>query len=88
MRCVTVSYGQVKGNAKHYRYYQPAVYEAAARKDGIMTWRHVEHRSTARRSTRLAEQDARALAADLGVMFLDGVRQNQAVAIPTTTNEG
>jgi hypothetical protein len=80
--CVTIGNGRVKGKAKKYPYYQACEYEAVARKsDGKMTWRFLNTRAVARRSIRLAEQDAREYGAANGIPYLPGVRQNDPVAV-------
>lgn len=75
MQCVTVSYGQVRGKAKQYPYFQPAVYETATRKDGTAVWKYLHHAGEAHRSASLAEADAKDLADRLGVPYLPDVRQ-------------
>lgn len=57
--CVTVSYGKVRGNAKNYRYWQPAMYKVVFnKKRGCLCWKYVRHLGRARRSERLATIDA------------------------------
>lgn len=60
MQIVTVSYGLVSGKAKNYPYYQPALYEAVEIKSkGHLAWKKVKHLGSARRSRKIAEQDAK-----------------------------
>lgn len=82
IQCITVSYGQVQGNAKGYRYVQPALYRAMARKDGVPTWRYCRHLGTARRSDRLAQQDAKAAAESRGIPYLPGIRHGTRIVSP------
>ena len=76
MQCVTVSYGQVRGAARGYRYWQPALYESSP--DGLK-WRYVQHLGTARRSERLAERDSRLLAERRQCCFVAGVRHHHKI---------
>jgi hypothetical protein len=80
MFCVTVSYGIVRGKAKQYQYYQAAIYRAVPRKDGILTWRHLYHTGTARRSAKLAEQDAMEIALEKGYPYVPNVRHGLIVS--------
>ncbi len=80
IKCVTVSYGRVRGKAKNYPYFEPAVYFAKRTKDGIVKWVLDYSCGGARRSARLAEQDARAIAAEKNIPFIFGVRQYHPVA--------
>lgn len=75
VRCATVSYGKVRGAAKRWRYWQPAVYEHYLSKDGLLKWKYVCHIGTARRSERLATEDALEYAEKKGREFLEGIRQ-------------
>jgi len=72
---VTVSYGRVRGSARNYPYYQPAKYARHTTTDGRVVWKYVEHCGIARRSLKLAQQDALELAERLNCDFLDNVRQ-------------
>lgn len=75
MYCITVSYGQVRGDAARYPYHQPALYEARARKsDGVVTWRYVKHLGRARRSQRLAWEGAKEHSAAYSVPLYRGIR--------------
>lgn len=80
MRCVTTSYGKVSGKAAQYRYWQPAIYETTTTKAGTEIWAYVRHEGTARRSPNKAEQEARDLAASLGLPYVANVRHNARVA--------
>lgn len=73
-QCVTVSYGKVKGKAREYQYWQPAVYEVKPLKDGTLVWRYKYHTGTARRSEKLATQDALNLAKEKGIEYRKGIR--------------
>lgn len=74
-RVVTVCYRVVRGKAKQYPYWGAKVYETAPRKsDGLLTFRPVEELGPNRRSERLAYQDAREYAKELGLPFIAGVR--------------
>ena len=75
IECVTVSYGQVTGKARDYQYWQPALYRHHTAKDGRLLWKYVNHWGTARRSERLALQDAKELADDEGLEYLANIRQ-------------
>jgi hypothetical protein len=56
---VTVSYGRVRGRARRYRYFEPAVYTAHVTRDGRKLWKLADlTHCRARRSYRLAVQDA------------------------------
>jgi hypothetical protein len=79
MRAFTVSYGKVKGSASRWPYFQAALYETRARKDGVVTWRYLSHHATPRRSPQLAEADARTLATEHGIPFLAEIRHNKIV---------
>jgi hypothetical protein len=70
-----VSYGRVQGKAAQYQYWQPAIYFRHALKDGRQVWKYYDHLGTARRSYRLANSDARELAARLAIPCLGGIRQ-------------
>jgi hypothetical protein len=78
-----VSYGKVKGSASRWPYFQAALYETRARKDGVVTWRYVAHYGSARRSPQLAEHDARTLATENGIPFLTEIRHNKIVELAT-----
>ena len=82
MRAITVGYGQVKGKAKEYPYLQPILYEVKARRDGVLTWRHVKHFGTPRRSNKLATRDAQLLAEQMGVSFLPKIRHGTIYSSP------
>lgn len=77
--CVAVSYGRVRGRARNYRYYEPVVYEAKALKDGTLVWILAYACGHARRSYRLAAQDAEAVAVRLDCEMLGHVRQYNRV---------
>jgi hypothetical protein len=80
---VAVSYGEVRGKAKEYPYFQPTLYRARARKrDGIPTWRHIRHLGVARRSRNLAEKDARDFSEELNATLLPGIRHGSPVDQP------
>lgn len=55
---VSVTYGSVVGKARNYPYFQPALYKLHICQDGKIVWRHVAHLGIARRSRKLALQDA------------------------------
>ena len=76
VRCVTVSYGLVRGTAKQWRYHQPAVYRVVETKAGNLQWRYIRHAGTARRSYKLAERDAMKLAWKMGIPFVHGIRNH------------
>jgi hypothetical protein len=78
MDCVTVSYGQVKGRARQYRYWQPARYTIHTTHDGRRIWKYACHLGVARRSERLARQDARRYAVAEGVRYIEGVRHGRS----------
>lgn len=60
MYMVTVSYGQVTGKAKSYPYYQPALYKATFIKSrNHWAWVKIAHLGRARRSEKLAHEDAK-----------------------------
>lgn len=80
MNCVTVSYGRVRGRAKNYPYHQPAEYRMKSLSSGRVVWEYVGHLGTARRSLRLAEEDAKAYARSNKLLFIPGVRHNQQVS--------
>ncbi len=73
-RRVTVSYGKASGAARKYQYWQPAVYELEPLKDGTLVWRYRYHAGTARRSEKLATQDALALAKAKGFEYRTKIR--------------
>ena len=81
MTAITVSYGQVKGRAKQYPYYQPAIYEPRSRKDGVVTWRYVKHVGTPRRYVTLAERDARERVCE-DTVFVPGIRHGHLYTTP------
>ena len=58
MLAVTVSYGRVRGKARNYPYFQPAIYKATRLKNGKIVWAYQYHLGRARRSPKLAAQDA------------------------------
>lgn len=78
-RCVTQTYGKVKGTAAQYPYFQPAIYEVAQLKSGSLVWKYVNHIGTARRSVLLAIEDAKAYAAEIGCQYIPEVRQWKAI---------
>ena len=83
---VTVSYGKVSGRARQYRYWQPAVYEKVNRKkDGLPVYKYLFHVGTARRSERLAYQDAIAISERYRYTYKPGIRNNERclTTIPT-----
>jgi hypothetical protein len=77
--CITVSYGRVKGVAKQYRYVQACEYRTGILRDGTRVWKLVGTCGIARRSDRLAEDDAREVARERDCRFLVGVRHNAKV---------
>ncbi len=83
--CVTVSYGQVKGRAKNYRYYQAAKYVCGKRADGKPIWQYVAHLGTARRSFRLALADALEQAESLQCDFIAGIRRYNPARVEGVT---
>lgn len=78
MRCVTISYGKVKGNATKYRYVQPALYELVIN-NMVYKWKYVEHLGIARRSDSLAEEDAHIYADRMKIPFLTNVRNHNTL---------
>lgn len=83
---ITVSYGQVRGSARNYPYYQPAKYIRHTTSDGRTVWKYVEHCGTARRSPKLAEQDARFMAKLLGCDYLDNIRNWKPIETEVRTS--
>lgn len=61
-------------------YYEAGLYEARARKDGVVTWRFVGVVGSAHRSRTLAETKAAAAATRLGVPYLPTVRHGAVYA--------
>lgn len=74
-KCVTVSYGRVKGKASQYQYFEPCIYQQHQTKDGRKLWKLDRNCGGARRSLKLAEKDALELASDYNIPFLRGIRQ-------------
>lgn len=80
MQCITVSYGLVVGKAKDYPYFQPAIYNSCVRKDGVRIWKYERHVNIkARRSQRLAYNDAIGYAVEKDIPYLPHVRNNNNV---------
>jgi len=77
-KIVTVSYGRVRGRARNYQYWEPAIYQLGFRKNGKAVWL-LDHLTNyrARRSYTLAEQDAKQYAQDNSLEYLSEVRQYQ-----------
>ena len=80
-RIVTPSYGLVSGRAKHYPYYQGAVYEVREYRSrpGRYYWGYVKHVYRARRSPRLAASDCHDYATTNGIKYIDGIRHGRQV---------
>lgn len=74
MKCITVSYGQVKGKARDYPYFQPAIYESYTTKDGRKLWKYIKHIGVARRSVKLCEKDTVDLSRKLDLLYIKKVR--------------
>lgn len=85
MYCITVSYGLVRGEAKKWQYWQPALYKITMYKrapnaaKAIFYWKYVRHLGKARRSIRLAELDAIDLATEMKVPVLKGIRHGHKI---------
>ena len=78
MYCVTISYGKVYGNARQYKYWQPALYRKTLLKNGTLKWRYVKHLGIARRSLDLAKKDALKYCGET-VPFIENIRNNKIV---------
>jgi hypothetical protein len=78
-RCVTVSYGRVRGRARKWRYWEPAIYHEYQLKDGRIVWKLERACGGARRSERLAENDAHEVAKAENIPFLDGIRHGHTI---------
>jgi len=72
--CVTISYGKVRGGARNWRYWQPALYCKVLQKNGKLKWHYLQHLGIARRSRKLAMLDANNFAHQYGCPFIEGVR--------------
>ena len=81
LRCITVSYGRVRGTARNYRYYEPVIYRAKLLKNGLLVWVVDRACGHARRSPRLALQDAEVLAERYSLPYIEGVRQFREVRL-------
>lgn len=80
MKCITVSYGRVRGRARRFQYWQPAVYREGRTKSGKLVWKlHSLPDFVARRSYRLAEQDAKAWGVGIGLPYFEHIRHNQPI---------
>ena len=79
MECITTSYGKVCGRAAQYPYWQPARYKTHVTKDGRLIWKYLGHVGKARRSIRLATQDAIMLSTR-ECPYIPRVRNNKPVA--------
>lgn len=75
MKIITVSYGRVSGKAKNYPYYQPCMYEAYTTKDGRRVWKLSKVLGIARRSQRLAREDAMKYCRQYNLGYEVGIRQ-------------
>jgi len=80
-KCITVSYGLVKGSAKKYPYYQPAMYTAHTTLSGKLVWKYDCHIGRARRSISLARKDAMEAAVREKCPFIEAVRQWKPVSV-------
>lgn len=78
-QCITLSYGNVKGAAKRYPYWQGALYETRHNRNGVLIWSYICHVGTARRSKSKAECDIREYSKACKVIHLDGIRNNNPV---------
>ena len=77
---ITVSYGKVSGKAKNYPYFQSALYEPSYIKSrDHFAYKLVGHLGTARRSYKLAKQDAENYAKERNCLFKEGIRQYMKV---------
>lgn len=74
MKIATVGYGDVRGRAKQYPYYQAKVYRDHVTRDGRRVWAHPETVAPARRSAAKAERDARQYAQAAGIAYEAGIR--------------
>lgn len=74
---VRVSSAQARGAAKKYAYYGAVRYEIRLAKDGHVTHVPCERASSDRRSPRLAERDAEAIAARENRLSLTDLRIGQ-----------
>jgi hypothetical protein len=74
-QCITCSYGRVHGKAKSYPYFQPCLYEEYITKDNRKLWKLKYVLGTARRSKRLAEQDALDFCKQDNIPYIDNIRQ-------------
>lgn len=81
MKCITISYGRVKGKAKNYPYYQPCMYEQYITKDGRKVWKLYKVLGTAHRSERLAREDAMKYCRQYHLAYESGIRQWMKVKI-------
>lgn len=70
---VRVSSAQAKGAAKHYAYWGAVRYEIGVNRAGLPTNRALERASSDRRSRRLAESDAAAIAKEEGRLGCDRI---------------
>jgi len=81
--CITVSYGLVYGEAKKYTYYQPAKYMVTQLKTKpVLVWKYCYHIGRARRSYRLAEQDALEFCEKHNYKYIPDIRNGRNVFKP------
>lgn len=62
----------VRGAARRWRYFVASLFEARETKAGHMVWRNSGETTQPRRSRRLCEEDARALAHEHGAEYVPG----------------
>jgi hypothetical protein len=79
-RCVTVTYGRVKGSAKKYPYYQAATYYEHVTKDGRSVWWLENVIAGTFRSRDLAVKHAKDKAVEHGIPYLENIRQNTPIS--------
>lgn len=79
-KCITISYGRVRGTAKNYTYHQPCIYEEYITKDGRKVWKLHSVVGIARRSFRLAKEDAKKIAYEEKIPYLSGIRQWRSIS--------
>jgi hypothetical protein len=80
-KCVTVSYGRVKGKAKQFAYHQPCLYQEYQTKSGSRVWKLVQPLGRARRSRKLAIEDASYFCHECEVPYIENIRQWRAIEI-------
>jgi hypothetical protein len=70
-----------------YRYFQPALYEAVPRADGVLTWRRVKLLDVRTRSKIKAYDTAYDLAMALDVLYNPEIRHGTAITDTPTPKE-